>query len=124
MKTLRLAALLLMPVLAASARASMGHQDLGQDPLSQQIRRKAIQVDAGITTAVRLGDGRTIKLQAVDGEKALEGLKVAEGLAEKKKSKGRKAKPRKEPKAAVEQAGAIKKDGWLFRRGSGHGGAL
>lgn len=104
---------------------------VAQDPLTRQIHRKAIENGGGITSVVRLSDGRTLALKIVEldvqqvggaGSKtvafsapgdALSGVAPAAGLLPKRGA----AKRQKPPKQAVEQARTIKKDGWTGGRG-------
>lgn len=112
---------------------------LGQDPLTEQIRRKAIQPNGGVTSVVRLGSGQTVELKVVEldvqpvgGAKtvsfsapadALAKLKPVDGLVEKKKA-AKAARSDGEVKQAVDQAKIIKKDGWSAVRAVGHRSAL
>lgn len=52
---------------AARAAASNGSATVSQDPLTRQIlRRQVLHPNGGVESAVRLADGKTLKLQLVE----------------------------------------------------------
>lgn len=135
----RLFVLALLLALSGSASAeNPAASELGQDPLTEQIRRKAIQPNGGVTSVVRVGSGQTVELKVVEldvqpmgGAKtisftapadALVKLKPAAGLVEKKKAV--KSGKTEDVKQAVDQAKIIKKDGWSAVHAVGHRSAL